>query len=196
MTKFNFKYNKNSDSTKLVVINHGVSEGMNSEFIQNIAKKATNAQYSTILLQMPYFDRGEEKASQGLAEEIDCVTEVLKSIDLKQYDTIHFVGKSLGALIFNNFINENFELFDQKIEITYLGFLVEYCKINTTLSHKINIIQGENDKYGTKIQLEQLMASLTNITPNIVYIKNADHSYRNELKVPIYQDIAIESINF
>jgi predicted alpha/beta-hydrolase family hydrolase len=196
MSEYTYRYNKINHSTKLVVINHGVSEGVDSEFIQKIVNKATNENLSTLTIQMPYFDRGETKASQGLLEEIKCVKDILQSIDLEDYKYIHFVGKSLGGLVLNHFLNENIESFDQSIEITYLGFLVEHCTINAKLDIKTNIIQGERDKYGTKTQLDNVLSTLNSSQIKVTYIPNADHSYKNESKESVYQDIAIESINF
>jgi predicted alpha/beta-fold hydrolase len=196
MNNHTYIYNSQVNSTNLVVVNHGVSEDIRSEFIQKISNKAYNAGSSTLLLQMPYMNRKENGSSEGLVEEIASVDTVLSSIDLSQYTTIHFVGKSLGALIFINYIYQNRSKLSQVISVTFLGFLVEFTKLQLDNTLTLNIIQGSNDKYGTKAQLEEIIATYPDININVNYIDNADHSYRNTDKVPVYQDQAIDLIKF
>jgi predicted alpha/beta-fold hydrolase len=192
-----FIYNSNYKADKLVIINHGVNEGIRSEFLTKISNKAYDAGFSTLLTQMKYKDRGESKSSSmELVEEIQTVKEILNSIDLSRYNSIHFVGKSLGGLIFNRYIQDYRNTLPNDTKLTFLGFLVEFAEINEKMNYPMNIIQGTKDKYGTKIQLDELLAKHKDIDFKVIYIENADHSYRNSEKLPVFQDLAIDSIKF
>ena len=60
------------------------------------------------------------------------------------------------------------------------------------LSGKITIIQGSKDKFGDIEAVKEDMKGA--ISKDVVYlsVEGADHSYRNELKEPVFEDEAIE----
>lgn len=195
--KNTFIYNSKSTSKNLVVINHGVSEGIWSEFVTKISNKAYDSENDTLLVQMPYMDRKEAGSStKELTEEVESVKLILEKINYQSYDKIHFIGKSLGGLILLNYIYQNRSLLPKDIEITLLGFLIEFTVLKPAEGLKINIIQGSRDKYGNKTQIEEIVKNNSDLNFDVKYIENADHSYRNTSKEPIYQDEAIGSIRF
>lgn len=195
--KNTYIYNSKFNSKNLVVINHGASEDIRSEFITKISDKAYNAGFDTLTIQMPYKDRGEgQTTSKELTEEIAAVKSVIESINLKSYDKIHFVGKSLGGLILLNYIYQNRDSLPAKFDITFLGFLVEFTILKSIEGMDIKIIQGSLDKYGTKQQIENIIQQNSKLKIDVKYIDNADHSYRNTAKEPVFQDDAIELIKF
>lgn len=56
-------FNNFSQSTRLVILTHGASEGIENNFIQNIINKFSNQKVSILALQMPFKNRGENSSS-------------------------------------------------------------------------------------------------------------------------------------
>ncbi len=193
MKSYTYSYNQISNSTKLTVIIHGGGEGIESTFIQKIKNKfKTN---STLLIQMPFIDRGEEGTStKTFDEEIKEIKDIIDSIDKSSIKSIKFIGKSIGALVTLNYIYQNYlELSNYNIDLTMLGYLVELTKIDYSKPFKIKIIQGDNDKYGKIEDINNIIQD-SKLLIELLTIPNADHSYRDFNKNPIYQDLAIDLI--
>jgi predicted alpha/beta-fold hydrolase len=188
---YTFNYYNNSNSTKLTVIIHGASEGINSSFMKKLRNKLEQFGNSFVFIQMPFKDRGESKSSSTeLLEEVECVKAVLEKADLANYQQIEFIGKSLGGLILNTFVSRNLDKLENKnLYFTIFGYLQEYYDISQVFK-KVNIINGENDKYATSDQIKEKIQGKDNITLEI--ISKADHSYRDENKLGVFEDIAIE----
>ena len=85
------------------------------------------------------------------------------------------------------------ELKNYKVKITLLGYLLEFTKLDPTKPLVIDIIQGSNDKYGSIENVKKVIRGCSNITLKV--IENGDHSYRDNNKNPVYQDLAIELLN-
>jgi predicted alpha/beta-hydrolase family hydrolase len=193
MQSYTYSYNQISNSSKLTVIVHGGGEGIESNFIQKIRNKF-NSQ-STLLIQMPFINRGEEGTStKTFDEEIKEIKEIINSIDKSNIKSIKFIGKSIGALVLLNYIYQHYlELSKFEIDLTMLGFLVEFTKLDITKPLKINIIQGTNDKYGTILDVQNIIES-SKLQIELSLVENGDHSYRDVNKNPIFQDDAIALI--
>ena len=52
------------------------------------------------------------------------------------------------------------------------------------------VIQGTNDRFASPVEVRKMVGDLT----EVVEIVDADHSYRNSQKEPIYQEIAIKEL--
>lgn len=188
------KINVTNSQDELYVINHGASEGINSDFMNKLQLQLENAKKNYIFIQMPYKNRGEERSSgQETLEEIALIKEAFIELGLYEYSKIHFIGKSLGGLILTRFITQNFNQFIGNLYFTQLGFLVGDITIPSNLK-SFHIIQGENDKYGSIVDVNSVIESNKGLSIKLTQIPNADHSYRDTDKNPIYHQQAIDAI--
>ncbi len=190
MHNYTYSYNQIANSQELTVIVHGGGEGINSEFIQKI-KNVFNSQ-TTLLIQMPWLNRGEEGTSTPtFDEEILAINQIINSIDVSNIESIRFIGKSIGGLVLLNYIYQNFKMLKRfKIALSMLGFLVDKTEFDKTKPFNIRIIQGTNDKYG-KIEDIIKMIKKEQTPISLLRIEGADHSYRDQNKNPVYQDEVI-----
>jgi alpha/beta superfamily hydrolase len=149
---------------------------------------------SLLAVQMLFKDRGESQSSgKELKEELAALQSALEFVNYKEFERLHFIGKSLGGIIFSQFLKQQPTDLQSKSRLTILGYIYGDAVIPPAISG-INIIQGENDKYGTpeQVQSELEKSGVANKVLNIV--KGADHSYRNTQKEPEFQDKAVELI--
>ncbi|MBC7472445.1 MAG: hypothetical protein H7196_04280 [candidate division SR1 bacterium] len=147
---------------------------------------------SYITIQLPFKDRGEEKSSgPETLEEIGAVQAALKSININQYTSFHFIGKSLGGLILQRFIVQSSLFNTHLVKFTILGYLIGDVTISS-LKTKTYVIQGENDPYGDPKLVQEELDFLKISKLNIII--GADHSYRNSRKNPVYQDTVVSLI--
>jgi len=180
-------FNSFNTSKRLVILTHGASEGIENSFIQNIIHKFSENKVSVLALQMPFKVRGENSSSGSeLLEELEAVKQAMKLVNLFEYDSIDFIGKSLGGIIFSKFLNNQNVNFQTKTSLTILGYIYGDVEINN-YSGKLFVIQGENDKYGSKQDIEKDLDNSVSNDKSLLIIPNADHSYRNENKEPIFQ---------
>ena len=140
---------------------------------------------------MPYKDRGESQSSgKELLEEFEATQKALDLVEYNQFLSLKFIGKSLGGIIFSNYLaNSSIEI-QTKSSLTILGYIFGDAVLPTHVSD-IKIIQGENDKYGVPEQIINEIKSSDNKNIKFIVIKDADHSYRNASKEPEFQEEAI-----
>ena len=185
-------FNNFSQSTRLVILTHGASEGIENNFIQNIINKFSNQKISVLALQMPFKNRGENSSSgPELLEEIKCVEQIMTLLNSFQYEKIDFIGKSLGGIIFSKFLNNQNLEFQTKTSLTILGYIYGDVEISN-YAGKISVIQGENDKYGSEQDILNDFDNCISEDKSLAIVASADHSYRDERKEPIYQSEVLE----
>ena len=185
-----FIQNNNSDT--LDVLLHGSKGGMNHSLMQKIFDECTKQGHSVANFNFPYFERGEEQSSgPELKEELETLQAVLNMCKAKEHKHIRLIGKSLGAIIASYYVKTLSKEEQSKYSVIVFGYVTGSVDLKT-FEGKIDIIQGEKDKFGDikKVKNDLIDAISKNI--NYFEIKNADHSYRNELKEPIFEDEAIE----
>jgi predicted alpha/beta-hydrolase family hydrolase len=194
MKDLTYSYNSVTSSEDLNVIVHGGGEGINSVFIQKI--KNVYDDESTLLIQMPFMDRGEEgTTTPTFDEEIKTVEDVMKQVDLSKIKNINFVGKSIGAHILIAYIYKNYsELDNYNLRITFLGMLVDLFKYEETKPIRISILQGTKDKYGSIDDIISMIKQSNSPLISLVRFENADHSFKDENKNPIYQNDVIDQL--
>lgn len=161
---------------------------METEFISSIFNSISLTKNSVICFNFPYCEREEEKSSGGnLKEEVSVLDQVIKYARSEGYAEIKIVAKSLGGIIasyyFNRYPND-------KIKIAILGYIPGEIKQKAIQNNLELIIQGENDRYASPPEVKKLVGASISVDE----IKNADHSYRNDKKEPIYQNVAIERL--
>lgn len=182
----------NNKSDILDVLLHGSSGGMNYSLMQKVFDECVRQGHSVVNFNFPYFERGEEQSSgPELKEELEVLEFVLNECKYSEYKHIRLIGKSLGAIIASYYLKSLSKEELSKYSIVVFGYVTGSIDLNI-FEGKIDIIQGEKDKFGN---IEVVKNDLREaISDNINYFetKDADHSYRNELKEPVFEDEAIE----
>ncbi len=176
------------NSKTLFVILHGGNAGINDPFLGKIYDKVILANQSYLTIQMSFKDRGESSSSGAeTLREIQEVQTVLDQINIKNYENIKFIGKSLGGLVLQRFITQSNSFNNPKTSLTVLGYLVGDVDVSN-FKGNIHVIQGENDPYGNLEIVQKELDSSPSASVKLEIIKGGDHSYRNDKKEPVYQD--------
>ncbi|HET7098801.1 MAG TPA: alpha/beta family hydrolase [Patescibacteria group bacterium] len=184
-----------TESDTLDVLLHGGKGGMNYSLMQKIFDASVKQGHSVVNFNFPFFERGEEQSSgPDLVEEVETLKNILNSVKFDKYKQIRLIGKSLGGAIGAKFLSTLDVEEQSKFSIIIFGYITGDIKLNT-FPGKIVIIQGEKDKYGGINVIEKDLENA--VSKDITYfeVPNADHSFRNEQKEPVYEDGAIEIFN-
>lgn len=169
--------------------------GFKSGFINKIFNRFVQEEKSATTFNYPFLDRGEENSpGEELKEELETLANVLKIVDLNKYSKINFVAKSLGAIVASYFLlnSSNKDLLS-KVNLFVLGYVKGSINLEN-LKCKIVIIQGEKDRFGNIEEVKKDFLNTQNTNIKFIEIAKADHSYRDELKQPIFEDLAIEEL--
>lgn len=182
-------------SDSLDIILHGGKGGMNQSLSLKIFNECVNQEHSVVSFNFPFVERGEEQSSgPELNEELKTLQTVLDECKADEYKHVRLIGKSLGGIIASRFVSHLTKMDQGKYSVIIFGYVTGDINLNN-FNGEITIIQGEKDKYGN---IEVVKNDLRNaISKDINYfeIKDADHSYRNELKEPVFENVAIEVFN-
>jgi len=180
---------------ELNIIFPGSSLGFQTGLINKIFNKFVSEGRSAVSYNYPFLDRGEENSSgEDLKEELEALQSILSTIDTSKYSKINLVGKSLGAIVASVFLakEENSHLLSM-VSLSVLGYVkgsIDLSKLNC----KIIIIQGENDRFGNIDEVKKDFVGKDISLVSFIQIPNADHSYRNADKEPIFEDLAIQEL--
>lgn len=186
------KYIDNNSDT-LDVLLHGSSGGMNYSLMQKIADVCVKQGHSVVNFNFPYFERGEEQSSgPELKEEIETLKAVLNKCKSMEYKHVRLIGKSLGAIIASYCLKQLPKEEQSKHSVVVFGYVTGSIDLKS-FEGRIDLIQGEKDKFGNIDVVKDDLKNAVSKNINYFEIKNADHSYRNELKEPIFEDEAIEA---
>ena len=182
-------YHKKGAKTVYLVLHGGGPEGVESPFISNVIESLTKTGNSVLGFNFPYCERGEENSSgPELTEEIDALTTAIDFLKSEGYEKIVIVAKSLGNIITSFWLEKHP---DANVEVVVLGYVIGSVK-TVSLKGKLKlVIQGANDRFGNAEAVKNELTE-NSVEAEVVELANADHSYRNEQKEPIYQDQAIE----
>lgn len=185
----------NNKSDTLDVLFHGSSGGMNYSLMQKIFDECVKQGHSVANFNFPYFERGEEQSSgPELTEELETLKSILDECNATEYKHIRLIGKSLGAIIASYYL----KLLSKEEQSKYSVVVFGYVTGSTDLKNfegKIDIIQGENDKFGSIEVVKNDPKNAVSKDINYFEIKNADHSYRNESKEPVFEDKVLKVFN-
>ena len=182
-------YHKNGAKTVYLVLHGGGPEGVESPFISNIIRSLTKTGDSVLGFNFPYCERGEENSSgPELTEEVTALTTAVDFLKSEGYEKVVIVAKSLGGIITSFWLEQNP---DEAVNVIVLGYVIGSVK-TAPLQNKVSlVIQGENDRFGNAVAVQEELAKY-DVEAEVVELPNADHSYRNDQKEPIFQDQAIE----
>jgi len=185
------KFVKNKSDT-LDILLHGSSGGMNYSLMQKIFNECVRQGHSVANFNFPYFERGEEQSSgPDLKEELEALQSILDECKAKEYKHIRLIGKSLGAIIASYYLKSLSKEEQSKYSVIVFGYVTGIIDLKT-FEGKIDIIQGEKDRFGNIEVVKNYLKDAVSKDINYFEIKNADHSYRDELKEPVFEDEAIE----
>ena len=181
-------YRKNGTKIVYIILHGGGPVGVETDFISSIFDAIAATRNSVLCFNFPYCER-EEEASSGLElkEEIDALKRAVDFAYLEGFSKIIFVAKSLGGIIASYYL-EQFP--DSQIELIILGYIPSEIK-QRAISHNLKlVIQGTNDRFASPIEVKKNVGSLV----EVIEILDADHSYRNSKKEPVYQETAIKEL--
>lgn len=188
------RFIKNNSDT-LDILLHGSSGGMNYSLMQKIFDVCVGQGHSVVNFNFPYFDRGEEQSSgPELIEELETLQKVLDECNSKEYKHIRLIGKSLGAIIASCYLKSLPEAVQPKFSIVVFGYIAGSIDLKE-FSGKIDIIQGQFDKFGNIDVIKKDLENTKSKSINYFEIRGGDHSYRNEQKEPVFEDEAIAFFN-
>ena len=183
---------KDAKAHTLDVLLHGSSGGMDYSLIKKVFDECVKKGHSVVNFNFPFFERGEEQSSGvELKEEIETLQLILDQSKFDEYKHIRLIGKSLGAIIASFYLKSLSKEAQSKYSVVVFGYVTGSIDLKS-FEGKIKIIQGEKDKFGNIKVVKNDLKDAVSKNINYFEIKNADHSYRNELKEPIFEDEAIE----
>lgn len=170
MEGLTYKYYKKNNSKNIYLIIHGGGPvGVEIDFISAIFDTIAKTHNSALCFNFPYCERMEESSSgPDLLEEISTLKQVINFVHTEGYNRITIIAKSLGGIISSYYFAK---YPDKSINLIILS---ENLKL---------IIQGENDRFATPSEVQKIVGNKV----SVIEIKNADHSYQNHNKEPIYQ---------
>lgn len=189
-TELSYKYYRKLNSKTVYLVLHGGGpEGIETPFISNVINSLTTKGDSVFGFNFPYCERGEENSSgEELTEETAALEDVVQYLRSEGYEKIVIVAKSLGGITTSYWLEQHPA---SDVEVVVLGYVLGSVKTATLANNLRAVIQGENDRFGNAAAVEEELAA-SSISANVIEVPQADHSYRNTDKEPLYQDQAIE----
>ena len=189
MQELTYKYYRKRGAKIVYMILHGGGPvGVETDFISSIFDAIAVTKNSVLCFNFPYCER-EEEASSGpeLKEEMNALKQAVDFAYLEGFSKIIIVAKSLGGII-ASFYLEQYP--DSQIELLILGYIPSEIKQRAISNNLKLVIQGTNDRFASPIEVKKNVGSLV----EVIEIIDADHSYRNSKKEPIYQETAIKEL--
>ena len=189
MQELTYKYYRKRGAKIVYMILHGGGPvGVETDFISSIFDAIAATKNSVLCFNFPYCER-EEEASSGpeLKEEVDALKRAIDFAYLEGFSKIIIVAKSLGDIV-ASFYLEQYP--DSQIELLILGYIPSEIEQRAISNNLKLVIQGTNDRFASPIEVKKNVGSLV----EVIEIIDADHSYRNSKKEPIYQETAIKEL--
>lgn len=189
MQELTYKYYKKRGGKIVYIILHGGGPvGVETDFISSIFDAIAATKNSVLCFNFQYCER-EEEASSGpeLKEEVDALKRAVDFAYLEGFSKIIIVAKSLGGIIASYYLEQ---YPDNQIELLILGYIPIEIKQRAISNNLKLVIQGTNDRFAPPIEVKKNVGSLV----EVIKILDADHSYRNSKKEPVYQETAIKEL--
>lgn len=183
---------KDTKTDTLDVLLHGGSGGMDYSLMQKIFDECVKEGHSVVNFNFPFFERRKDQSSgPKLKEELETLKLILDKFKASEYKHIRLIGKSLGAIIASYYLKTLSIEEQQRFSVVVFGYVTGSIDLKN-FDGRIDIIQGEKDKWGNIEVVKNDLKDAVSGDINYFEIKNADHSYRNELKETVFEDKAIE----
>lgn len=189
MEGLTYKYYKKNNSKNIYLIIHGGGPvGVETDFISAIFDTIAKTHNNALCFNFPYCERKEENPSgPDLIEEVSTLKQVIDFVHTEGYNRITIIAKSLGGIISSYYFAK---YPDKSIDLIILGYIPNEIKQNAISENLKLIIQGENDRFATPSEAQKIVGSKV----AVIEIKNADHSYQDHNKNPIYQKEVIRHL--
>lgn len=185
-----YKYYHKLNAKKVYLVLHGGgAEGIETLFISNIISSFTGRGSSVFSFNFPYCERREENSSgKELPEETATLHRVVRFLRSEDYEEIIIIAKSLGGITTSYWLEQHP---NEKVQVIILGYVIGSVRTDALQDSLRLVIQGESDRFGNAAAVNAELAK-HNVAAKVLEVPKADHSYRNEQKEPVYQDIAVE----
>lgn len=181
-------YHKQSSDHVYLVLHGGGLAGIESPFISDVIQTLVKTGQSVFGLNFPYCERGDETTSgTELLEEVESIRQAVLLLQERGYD-VTIVAKSLGAIAASFYLDQ---YPDEDIKLIVLGYVIGDVKTKAIKNNLKLVIQGEYDRFGG---MDALANELSDVACAVSIIKNADHSYRNDKSLPVYQEAALAAL--
>jgi len=181
-------YHKQSAGRVFVVLHGSGTEGVESPFIAKVIEGLTKTRQNVFGFNFPYCERGDDSSSgPELAEEVNALKQVVEELQAQGYK-VTLVAKSLGGIVASFYLEQHPS---ETVELVVLGYVIGDVKTEAIRNNLKAVVQGQNDRFG---DAEAVRGELGDISAEVVEIPNADHSYRNDQKEPVFQDLAVEEL--
>lgn len=188
LTELTYQHYNASKSERAFLLLHGISEGINSGLIRSIFTALSNKKESVLAINWPYIDCNQ-KPSEDLAEERLALSSAVNFLESAGYTQINIIAKSLGGIVTSRWLPDC----PQNLELTVdvLGYVIG--DVNTVnLNNRLKlVIQGEYDRFGNGSAVSQELLN-NNVKAQVIEVAKADHSYRDQLGNPTYQQEVVE----
>ena len=191
MDDITYLYQHGIEQHQAHLILHGVTEGIDSKFIQNIFKSLKTKTGSLLAFNFPYINAGTSPSDQ-LDEEVSALHTAIIFLQAQGISTIHIVAKSLGGIVVSYWY-EHHKPADIKITLTILGYVLGDVHTKTIKPILLKVIQGGLDDYGNAEAVKNELNQY-DIVASVIEIADADHSYRDSQGNPTHQQQAIQAI--
>ena len=171
-----------------MILHGGGPVGVETDFISSIFDAIAATKNSVLCFNFPYCEREEESSSGSeLKEEMNALKQAIDFAYLEGFSKIIIVAKSLGGIIASYYLEQ---YPDSQIELLILGYISSEIKQRAISNNLKLVIQGTNDRFASPIEVKKNVGSQV----EVIEIIDADHSYRNSKKEPIYQETAIKEL--
>jgi hypothetical protein len=184
-----YKYICNNNNTLYLVL-PGASLNTSTGIMKHIIDRLEIRKEDILAINYPFQDRLENKSSgEKLLEEQHEIILGLDSVSNldKKWDKIVVIAKSISGAVVSRLLFTLIKKYTDRIDLYILGCLLNDVTLdNITYLNKFVILQGELDPFGSPSQVKEKFNNA-----NVITIPNADHSYRNSEKQPIYEPIVI-----
>ncbi len=183
-----------------VVIVPGSSGGMNQSLCRAVFDESVRRGFTTVSFEYPYFVRGEQ-ASEGLGdlkEESETLLDALCLLSELRIRRKHVIGKSLGGIVACKVFAEDPPA-DWGIDhLTVLGLIAEDYDMANLAGLRVDVIQGEADRYGDSEHVRAFLAESGRSDIRVTGVKDATHSFRDSAtdKEPLHEQEAVDAIDW
>lgn len=188
-----FQYSFKNGSKQLDVVLPGFSDGIALPLLQDVIRLSQEQGNSVLAFNYLFFERGEEKSSgPELLEEQKTLKELLGFVEVKQFDHVRLIGKSLGGITASYFLKGISQEEIGRYSVVVLGYVKDYIDLKS-FQGKITIIQGGRDKNGGIEEVKKHMEGAVSKEVQYFEILGASHSFSDpDTKEPRYYSQVIE----
>ena len=190
-------YIPSANRERAFVLLHGIRDGIDEPYTQELLDALTLKDQSVTALQYPYMDRCENHTSPELTEETEVLQQTWEFLKKEHYSHITVIAKSLGGIVASHWLKDYPN--NDNLDINIMGYVLGDDGVLTeVLSGKLNfVVQGEHDRFGEASAVRAELARY-GVNGEVIEIIGADHSYRNPADAKdepeAYQTQAIDEI--